>query len=245
MCYHKQDAATIEELMIRYESVLKEISYQPSYYENGFDFKPSPIIAADKPHEFQMMQWGLIPWWTKSAQDASQIKTRTLNCISEEMFEKPAFKDAIKDGRRCLIPCTGFFEWRWFKGGKIKYPYFIHSRKEKIFSLAGIWSSWTDKTTGEMRTTYTVLTTCANPLMEKIHNSKKRMPVVLSKDSERDWLNPNLTKDDVLALCEPIDENLLEAYTISKMITDRKVDDKNTPSISRPFEYPELALLDS
>ena len=245
MCYHKQDAATIEELMIRYESVLKEISYQPSYYENGFDFKPSPVLSVDKPREFQMMQWGFIPWWTKSAQDASQIRLRTLNCISEEMFEKSSFKDAATDGRRCLIPCTGFFEWRWFKGGKIKYPYFIHARKEKIFSLAGIWSPWTDKSTGEMRTTYTVLTTRANPLLEKIHNSKKRMPVILLKEYEKDWLNPNLTKEDVLALCEPLDENLLEAYTISKMITDRKVDDKNTASICKPFEYPELALLDS
>lgn len=245
MCYHKQDTATMEELMVRYENILHEVSIQPTYYENGFDFMPAPVITADKPQEFQLMPWGLIPWWTKSMADALQIRMRTLNCISEEMVDKPAFKDAVKEGHRCLIPCTGFFEWRWFKGGKIKYPYFIHSRQEKIFSLAGIWSSWIDKSTGEIRSTYSVLTTRANPLLEKIHNSKKRMPVILPRKFEMDWLNPNLHKEDVLALCEPIDDASLEAYTISKMITDRKVDNKDTPAICQEFDYPELALLDS
>jgi len=234
----------MEELLVRYENILDAVPFSPTYYENGFDFRASPVITAQHPNAFQLMQWGLIPWWTKSATDAGQIRMRTLNGISEEIFEKPAFKDAARDGKRCLIPCTGFFEWRWFKGGKVKYPYFIHHSQEKIFSLAGLWSSWTDKTTGEMRDTYTVLTTRANPLLEKIHNSKKRMPVILAREYEKDWLNPNLTRDDVLALCEPIDDKLLEAYTISKLITDRKIDNKDVPDICRKFEYPELALLD-
>jgi putative SOS response-associated peptidase YedK len=192
-----------------------------------------------------MMNWGLIPWWTKSVNDATQIRMRTLNCISEEMFEKSAFKDSVRDGKRCLIPCTGFYEWRWFKGGRIKYPYFVYQKDESIFSLAGIYSRWVDKSTGEEMNTYSVLTTRANKLMEKIHNSKKRMPVILPKEFENDWLNQHLTKEDVLAFCEPVNDDFLTAHTISKMITDRRVDDKNIPTLSDPFEYPELALLDS
>lgn len=235
----------MEELLVRYENILDTVPFIPTNYENGFDFKASPIITADKPRAFQSMSWGLIPWWAKGLEEAADIRIRTLNAISEEIYEKPAFKDAAKDGRRCLIPCTGFFEWRWFKGGKVKYPYFIHHRSDKIFSLAGLWSSWTDKSTGELRETYSVLTTRANPLLEKVHNSKKRMPVVLPREYEKDWLNPLLTKEDVLALCEPIDDSRLEAYTISKFITDRKIDQKDVPAICAPFEYPELALLDS
>lgn len=245
MCYHKQDTATMEELLVRYENILDTIPFTPTYYENGFDFRDSPVITASKPRAFQRMQWGLIPWWTKSAEEAGDIRMRTLNAVSEEIYDKPAFRDSAKDGKRCLIPCTGFFEWRWFKGGKIKYPYFIHHRTDKIFSLAGLWSSWTDKTTGEMRDTYTVLTTRANPLLEKIHNSKKRMPVILPRAYEKDWLNPLLTKSDVLALCEPIADGELEAYTISKMITDRKVDNKDVPEICKRVDYPELALMDA
>lgn len=235
----------MEQLLVRYENILDAVPFVPTYYENGFDFRASPVITASKPRSFQLMQWGLIPWWSKSAEEAGEIRMRTLNSISEEMYEKPAFRDSAKEGKRCLIPCTGFFEWRWFKGGKVKYPYFIHHRTESIFSLAGLWSSWTDKSTGEMRDTYSVLTTRANPLLEKIHNSKKRMPVMLSREFEKDWLNPLLTKEDVLALCEPIADTQLEAYTISKMITDRKVDNKDVPEIYRPFDYPELALMDA
>jgi len=245
MCYHKQDTATMEELLVRYENILDTVPFVPTYYENGFDFKASPVITASKPRSFQRMQWGLIPWWAKSADDAADLRLRTLNAISEEIYDKPAFKDSAKDGKRCLIPCTGFFEWRWFKGGKVKYPYFIHCRDEKIFSIAGLWSSWTDKSTGEMRDTYTVLTTRANPLLEKIHNSKKRMPVILPREYEKDWLNPLLSKDDVLALCEPIDDQRLEAYTISRLITDRKVDNKDAAEVCKRFEYPELTLMDA
>ena len=230
---------------MRYENILDAVPFQPSYYENAFDFKASPVITASHPKAFQLMHWGLVPWWTKSPEEANDIRMRTLNAVSEEIYDKPAFRDAANDGKRCLIPCTGFFEWRWFKGGKVKYPYFIHHKSEKIFSLAGLHSSWTDKSTGEIRETYAVLTTKANPLLEKIHNSKKRMPVMLPREFEKDWLNPLLTKEDVRALCEPIDDKLLEAYTISKMITDRRVENKDVPEIFKRFDYPELALLDA
>ncbi len=245
MCYHKQDRAIAAELEVRYDAVMHDIGYQPLFYENGFDFGPSPVITAQRPKEFQMFRWGLVPWWTKSATEAHQIRMKTLNTISEEMFEKPSFRDSLKESRRCLVPCTGFFEWRWLNGGKSKYPYFIQVRQEPIFSLAGIWSSWLDKPTGEELSTYSVLTTRANPLLEKIHNSKKRMPVIMPRQYEKDWLNPALTKADVLALCEPVDDTMLSAHTISRMITDRKVDNKNTEAISSPFDYPELALIDS
>jgi putative SOS response-associated peptidase YedK len=243
VCYYKQDTALQSELENNYQSAFHAL-YTPNYIESGFDFKPSPVISQNRPKEFQFFNWGLVPWWIKSKAEADQIKIRTLNCISEEAFEKPAFRDAIRE-RRCIVPCTGFFEWRWFKGGKVKYPYFVHLKDRKLFSLAGVSSEWTDKSTGEVLSTYSVLTTRANPLMERIHNSKKRMPAILLANFERDWLNPGLTREDARALCEPISDQTMEAYTISKMITDRKVDDKNLPGIMKPFEYPELALLDS
>lgn len=242
MCYYKQDKALQQTLEAHYGAVLRE--YLPYFLDNGFDHNPSPVITNQRPKEFQTLTWGLIPWWVKSRQEALQIRVRTLNCISEEAFEKSSFKDAIRE-RRCLIPCTGFYEWRWFNNGKNKYPYFVHLKDEALFSLAGIWSEWTDRSTGELFSTYSVLTTKANALMEKIHNSKKRMPVILPQEYEKDWLNPSLTQEDVLALCTPYDTTKMTAYTVSKMITDKKVDNKNVPEVARPFEYPELALLDS
>ena len=147
-----------------------------------------------------LFSWGLIPWFTKTLDQAMILRNQTLNCISEEMYDKPSFRDALKDGKRCLVPVTGFFEWMWMdKAGKVKQPYYVYLRQQKIFSLAGVYSSWKNPLSGELTYTYSVLTTSANPLMEKIHNNKKRMPVIVDRQYEIDWLNPALTKEDVLA----------------------------------------------
>ena len=243
MCYHKQDRALEKNLTDRYLASVPQ-PYVPVFHENGFSHLSSPVLVheEDGSIRFRNLSWGLVPSWVKSKADALQLRDRTLNCISEEAFDKPSFRDSIRK-RRCLIPCTGFFEWRWADSvGKVKYPYFIHT-DELLFSLAGIWSEWEDRASGEIMGTYSVLTTAANPLMARIHNSKKRMPVILPKEFERDWLNPTLTKDDVLAFCRPYDEHKMEAWTISRRISDR-TSPKNTEDIFLPFEYPELALLD-
>lgn len=244
MCYHKAISSLKDEMEARYFAKLDDLGITPgSYYHNGFDFPKTPVITNLEPKRIQFFTWGFIPEWMTSRDRAMDMRARTLNCISEEAFDKPAFKDAIRH-KRCLIPCTGFFEWRWFNGGKQKYPYFIHRKDEKIFSLAGVWSEWVDRTTGEVFQTYSVLTTRANPLMEKIHNSKKRMPVILTRENEQRWLDPTLTKEEVLACCEPIDDSLLEAHTISKAITDRRIEDKNFMEISKRYDYPEVEFLD-
>src|SRR5258708_10369563 len=120
MCYYKQDKALMSALEEHYGAILSE--YIPYFLDNGFDHNPSPVVTSDRPKEFQTFTWGLIPWWTKTKVDAIQIRNKTLNCISEEMFDKSSFKDSLKDGKRCLIPCTGFYEWRWVNGGNDKKP---------------------------------------------------------------------------------------------------------------------------
>src|SRR5690606_18431728 len=172
-----------------------------------------------KPSEIQMLNWGLVPFWVKDSAAATRLRVTTLNCISEEMFDKPAYRDAAGEGKRCLIPCTGFFEWRWLdEKGRNKIPYYIKLRDQMIFSIAGLYSRWINRATDERLYSYTVLTTAANPMMSTIHNSKRRMPVIIPREYEKDWLNPNLTKEDVLAFCQPIDDKLMTAHTISKRI---------------------------
>ncbi len=165
-----------------------------------------------------------------------------MNCISEEMFDKPSYRDSLKDGKRCLIPFTGFYEWKWSDAkGKEKTPYFIFVKGQPIFSVAGIYSSWHDKANDKHILTFSVLTTKANKLMEEIHWTKKRMPLIIPREFEKDWLNPNLTKEDVLALCQPFDPNKMDAYTISKRITSKK-DPTNVPEVMVKFEYVKTTL---
>jgi len=246
MCYHKSLVNAIDYLADYYSAEYAEglaEQYTPHYHENGFDFLPSPVIAADEPKVLKMMNWGFIPWWMKTMADGLRIRTQTLNCISEEMFDKPSFRDAAKEGQRCLIPCNGFFEWRWMDAkGKTKIPYYLTLKDQPLFSIAGLYSNWRDKSSGHEYHTYTVLTTKANPYMEKIHNSKKRMPVIMPREFERDWLNPNLTKEDILALCQPLDENLMKGYTISRLITS-KTEETDVPKVLEPATYDEVNSL--
>jgi putative SOS response-associated peptidase YedK len=240
MCYHKSRTAPYDKLAeyysVEYSNMLAEI-YSPMYHENGFDFSQSPVVTAGKPQEMQMFHWGLVPFWIKDEPSAMKLRIQTLNCISEEIYEKPSFRDAANNGQRCLIPCTGFMEWKWAdEKGKNKIPYYIRLKEQPIFSLAGLYSRWKNNTTGIYYYSYTVLTTVANPLMSEIHNSKKRMPVIISREYEKDWLNKDLTKQDVLAFCQPFDDTRMTAHTISKLITTKGVD-TNVSEVLNPHSY--------
>lgn len=240
MCYHKQNKATNGELEKWYNANIRDIDYSPHYYQNGFDFKNDPILTAEMPNEFQMYRWGFTPWFEKNLEKV-KAPVQTLNCISEEMYDKPSFRDAAKQGMRCLIPATGFFEWHWDNPAKAKNktPYIIRAKNQPIFSLAGLYSFWKDKQTGTEILSYTVLTTAANSQMAWLHNSKKRQPVVIPKEFEKDWLNKDLDEKTVLELCKAMPEDFLVYHSIGKSISGNKLstEEKNTPDIEKLVEY--------
>lgn len=207
------------------------------YHENGFDYLPTPIVTAGEPDKFKMFRWGLIPFYMNDTVKAMVLRTQTLNCISEEMYDKPSFRDAIKNGQRCLIPVSGFYEWRWLdEQGTVKIPYYVTFRDQKIRSMAGLYSRWKHKDTGEYYYSYTVLTTRANTILEYVHNNKKRMPVFITSEDEKAWLNRDLSKADVLALCQPFQDTSMRAYTISKLLTTKNIN-TNTPQVIAPMNY--------
>jgi putative SOS response-associated peptidase YedK len=241
MCNFKSETEKAEDLANYYSAAFASITaddYIPRYYENAFEHLAMPIITAGKPNELQMFHWGLIPYWSKKRQDAMNVRAMTVNCKSEEMFEKASFKDAAVKNQRCLIPCTGFYEWKHLNNGKTKIPHLIGMRNQNLYSIAGLYSRWRNPETDQFIYTYTILTTKANKLMEEIHNSKKRMPVIIPREYEKDWLSPNLTKDDVLALCQPIDDSTMKAYTVGKLVSNPKAE-RNVPEVMEPFSYPD------
>lgn len=211
--------------------------FQPIYHENAFQHRPRPIITGDNPKFIQNFVWGLIPSWTKTEVSAKEIQEYTPNARSESVFEKPSFRGVIRS-KRCLIPSTGFFEWQDFKGKK--YPYFIFLKDQEIFSFAGIWDSWKNPASKETIYSFSILTTDANKFMSRIHNSKKRMPLILPKKEEGAWINPDLKDEkEIRKLFKIFPEEKMEAYTISKLITSRK-ENSNTLEVNLEFSYPEL-----
>ena len=112
----------------------------------------------------------------------------TLNARIETIEDKPSFKNSIN--KRCLVIADGFYEWQWHDTkGKNKTKYEIGIKDHELFAFAGLYSQWINQHTGEIRDTYTIVTTEANPLMAEIHNIKKRMPIILKPEDETKWLN--------------------------------------------------------
>lgn len=238
MCFHY--SLTIERTEIELQlAAYFEDDWSPVHHANGFTFLQMPVITQLKPGSIQLFNWGLIPHWIKTKADADKIRAQTLNARSETVFEKPSFRSSVTN-ERCLIIADGFFEWMDFK--KKKYPHLIYLNNEKIFCFAGIYSSWTDKETGEHLNTFSILTTNANSMMAKIHNSKERMPVIVPKHLYKKWLTPNLTKEEIISFFNPYPDSEMSAHTISKLITSRS-QNSNVPEIKEFFNYPELALL--
>ena len=242
MCFHNSLTATVEEVEKRFSAKKepKRVEFEPVHHGNGFDFPTWPVITAQAPHTLQFFKWGLVPRWVKTETEAKEMRSLTLNAKVETLDEKPSFKYALQNAQRCLIPSTGFFEWQTV--GKQKFPYFIRLRNQPVFAMAGIWESWQNPAfADDIWHTFSVVTTEANPLMARIHNTKQRMPVILTPEMEQTWLqitdiNPPLWQTFV----NPLDEKWMEAFTIGRLIGDAKTN-SNVPEVIQPVVYPELA----
>lgn len=184
MCFHSQQQKSPQEIAKRFNFDIDQVPENVTGIFNGFDFPKTPVISNENINKVQLFDWGLIPSWSMD----NEIRKFTLNAKIETLAQKPSFKDVINN--RCLVLSSGFFEWQWRDSkGKEKRKYLIQSTQQEIFAFAGIWSEWINPITGETQKTYSIVTTEANELMSEIHNTKKRMPVILSKANEFDWLN--------------------------------------------------------
>ncbi len=239
MCYHTALVADAPALEARFGAVMPaSVGFTPAYHINAYAFPPYPMLTHQAPGQFKAIRWGLIPHWVKSKADADKLRAQTINARSETIYDKPAYRQAAKRAQRCLIPVTGFFEWHTDER-KQKYPFYL-STNQAITSIAGLWDEWSDPETGEVLTTFSLLTTEANPLLAVVHNEKKRMPCVLTPDAEQAWLHDDLTERDALALLTTAyPANQMHSYPISKRITSR-TEESNVPEVLAPFTYPEL-----
>jgi putative SOS response-associated peptidase YedK len=238
MCFHYSMSQVAQNLENRYNAPFtKGFTFQPVHHVSGFTFPLMPVVTAVPEHEIELCHWGLVPSWTQNEEQAGQMRAMTLNARSETVFEKPSFRKSIQS-RRCLIPADGFFEWQTV--GNKRIPWYIRSNEQEIFSFGGIWDHWKNEV-GKSLNTFSILTTDANPMMAEIHNTKRRMPLIIPVSSEAIWLDPSISGNDILKLMVPYPEEKLESWTISKLITTRGAK-TNTPEVKAPFSWPEINL---
>jgi len=240
MCFTVNVNLIKEELENRYGATLIDPDkYRPSYYYHAFGIPSLPAICSGEPSKIQLLKWGLIPAWTKGIDQANIIRYKTFNARSESIETKKSFSSSFRS-KRCLIPVKGFFEWQHI--GNEKIPWYIYHSENEIISLAGIYDDWVENNTGEVLTTFSIITTDANDLMANIHNSGKRMPVILNKSSETMWIDLSITQEAALGLLTPCPSDILKAHTISPLINSRS-SNRNTPEVIKPYNYQTDNLL--
>jgi len=209
MCFTIQLKTTTKKAETRFKAkVDNPLQFLESDAISGFAHLKTPIIL-DKSAEIisTNYSWGFIPSWAKD----ESIRKNTLNARIETVGEKPSFKNSLNN--RCLILATAFYEWHWNDPkGKSKDKYQINCQDEEIFAFAGLYNHWVKPQTGETIFTYTMLTTEANELMQYIHNTKQRMPIVLNRNDEGAWLDPSNAIQD---FAFPYQANLV-GFPISK-----------------------------
>jgi len=190
MCYQTKITKQKQEIAERFNAEVTDLNdYEPMEFCNAFDYPKTPIITNKSPNKIQLFNWGLIPSWAED--DA--IKNYTLNARIETLAKKKSFKDVIQN--RCLIIADGFYEWQWkTKSGSKKEKYLITLPNQELFAFAGIYTQWT-AFNHEIVNSYAIITTQANELMSEIHNTKQRMPVILKKQDEQNWLKGGNYKD--------------------------------------------------
>lgn len=240
MCFSVNVNLVKEELENRYGATLIDPDkYRPSYYYHAFGLPEIPAICSGMPGKIQLLKWGLIPSWVKTMDDANTIRYKTFNARSESINKKPSFSSSFRS-KRCLIPVKGFFEWQHV--GNEKIPWYIYHYENEILSVAGLYDEWIENNTGEVFSTFSIITTDANDLMAVIHNSAKRMPVIFDKSGETGWIDLSASPADTLSLLKPCSSEILKAHTISPLVNDR-TSDRNTPDVILPYYYHSGNLL--
>lgn len=228
----------------RYSVVTKKISkehrqanrYADIINDPNYNAAPSqelPVVTNVNPDKGSLFYWGLLPAWAPTAKT-----NRPINARSETLSQNPMFRSLVSR-KRCLVLADGFYEWKRIpqtqptlfdlpatpgKGKIIRQPYRFTLQNEDLFSFAGLWDEWVDKSTGEVLKTFTIITTQANELVREVHD---RMPVILTPEAEELWLYGEEV-NDLLDLLKPYDAADMKAYPVSPLINSPV---NNTPEV--------------
>lgn len=183
------------------------------------DMHKAPIIRMyDGKAQCINAVWPLVPQWAKG-----QIpKYATANARAESMKTANSYKHAWSHQQRCLVPASGFYEWQVQEEGP-KQPYHIQVKGQPVFAMAGLWESSSDG--NQTVESFTIVTTDANGLMAEIHNSKQRMPVILSPALYKTWLEGSSTAAE--SCVKSLPDSQLQAHKISRKVNNPQYNEED------------------
>lgn len=202
-------------------------------FARRFNVSPTsiiPILRLDRTTgeiELVNARWGLIPTWWKEPKPPRTAH----NARSEEAATKPMWKGVLAKSR-CLIPAAGWYEWKQVERTdpatgeitKAKQPYFFQLPDDRLFAFAGVMAMWKPANDDAWQASCAILTRDAIGPAAEVH---ERMPVVLSKDAEADWLDPKVT-DAAHALAVALENGVtdLKHHPVSSRVNVAANDDE-------------------
>lgn len=200
----------------------------PNLFQPRFNIAPQQMIDVvfepETERILSKLKWGLIPSWAKD----ETIGNKLINARAETLSEKPSFREAF-ESRRCIIPASGFYEWKRQNAGA-KQPFYFYLKDKEVFGLAGLWESWIDKQTGENLKTCTIITTEANEVLKPVHD---RMPVILKAENYDLWLDSRENNTEKLQrFLVPYPAGKMDTYAVSRSVN---IPDSDSPELIEPL----------
>lgn len=209
----------------------------PGRYKPRYNAGPSqllPIITAGS-KGISYFYWGTSPEWAKN----KSITEKIINVRAESIMEKPMFRRKLARFR-CAAPCDGFYLWKRISK-KSNVPYRFTMKSRELFSIAGFWEEFEDEN-GEQFHTFSLITCEANKFVIAVH---ERMPMMLDKSSEREWLDLNVSEERLAAILKISNQHELDLYPVSPAISSL---DRDEPSLLLPSapadQFGNLTLFD-
>ncbi len=219
---------TLEQIESRFELPKQNILLPPDYNINAGRFVP--VITDAKSKEIQFFKFGLTPFWAKKemalinarAEGDANTDDRPGFKGAKGIIQKPAFRKPIRS-QRCLVLVSAFIAGT-HEAGLLK-PYLVYLRNHKSpFAMAGIWDTWLNPADNETLNSFSIITTTANNLMQKL--GQHRMPVILTDTEEKKWLNPGTGLSRITSMLNHYDSKLMNAYPIDQRIINPAENDR-------------------
>ncbi len=191
--------------------------YNESFENPRYNIRPSqpiPVILNTNPTEIVFANWGIHPSYDKTN------KMFFINARNDSL-QKFTWKRMLAE-QRCLIPADGFYEWQKLNSPKVKVPYRFELKNKELFAFAGLWQEESDKN-GNKVAHCVIITTEPNKTVGIIHD---RMPAILSKEQESEWLNVDTEIDQAINMLVPYSDSAMHKYQVSTLVNSSQNDSK-------------------
>ncbi|MGI9557326.1 MAG: SOS response-associated peptidase [Solirubrobacterales bacterium] len=192
-------------------------SVELSEEQPRFNIAPTdPVLAVrrtrDGRRDLGRLRWGLVPGrWAQERSGRPLINAR-----AETLDSQPAFRESFRE-RRCLIPADGFYEWRTDENGKQAIWFSLPDAE--LFAFAGLWAAL--ERDDDTLYSCTIVTGEPNELVRPVHD---RMPVILPREAEADWLDPDASPADLKELLKPLPGDSLQLREVQDAVNDVRHD---------------------